>query len=151
MRTPRALLSSVTIALLTALPSAGLGGLQDAPLPTFSDGKVSQLAVLVPTVIKHNHLDTDAICTNLAPQAVDIGLEVFDQTGTRGNSIGSDNGAAVGVPPGATVTIGTGETKILHEDHVIVLEAPVTNLRNGSARVVATDARVGCVAFAVDA
>ena len=145
-----AVLLTVALALLGSGATA-LAGVQDAPLPTFSDGKASQLVVLIPTAIKNNFLDTDVICTNLAPQAVDIGLEVFDQTGTRGNSIGSANGAAVGVPPGATVTIGTGETKILHEDHVIVLEAPVTNLRNGSARVVATDARVGCVAFAVDA
>src|SRR5437016_702370 len=145
-----AVLLTVALALLGSGATA-LAGVQDAPLPTFSDGKASQLVVLIPTAIKNNFLDTDVICTNLGTQAVDIGLEVFDQTGTRGNSIGSDNGAAVGVPPGATVTIGTGETKILHEDHVIVLEAPVTNLRNGSARVVATDARVGCVAFAVDA
>jgi len=131
--------------------ATALGGVQDAPLPTFSDGKPSQLVVLIPAAIKNNSLDTDIICTNLAPQAVDIGLEVFDQTGTRGNSIASNNGSGVGVPPGATVTIGTGETKVLHEDHVIVLEAPVTNLRNGSARVVATDAHVGCVVFAVDA
>src|SRR5207253_8662790 len=130
--------------------ATALAGVQDAPLPTFSDGKASQLVVLIPTAIKNNFLDTDAICTNLAPQAVDIGLEVFDQTGTRGNTIGSGNGAVLGVAPGATVTITTGATKVIHEDKIIVLEAPVIDLGNGSARVVATSAAIGCGAFAVD-
>ena len=81
---------------------------------------------------------------------MDIGLEEFDQTGTRGNTIGAGNGALLGVAPGATVTITSGMTKVLHEDRIIFLEAPVTELRNGSARVVATSAQIGCVAFAVD-
>ena len=141
----------LTVALaFVGLPSTTLAGVQDAPFPTFSDGKASQLALLIPTAIKINGLDTEVICTNLAPAAVDIGLEVFDQTGTRGNTIGSGNGAVLGVAPGATVTITTGATKVIHEDKIIVLEAPVIDLGNGSARVVATSAAIGCVAFAVD-
>src|SRR6059036_3048337 len=77
----------LTVALaLVGLPSTTLAGVQDAPFPTFSDGKASQLALLIPTAIKINNLDTEVICTNLAPAAVDIGLEVFDQTGTRANT-----------------------------------------------------------------
>ena len=144
-----AFLLTVAFALL-GVPSTTFAGVQDAPFPTFSDGKASQLALLIPTAIKINNLDTEVICTNLAPAAVDIGLEVFDQTGTRGNTIGSGNGALLGVAPGATVTITTGSTRVFHEDKVIVLEAPVIELRNGSARVVATSAAIGCVAFAVD-
>ena len=144
-----AFLLTVALALL-GLPSTSLAGVQDAPFPTFSDGKASQLALLIPTAIKINNLDTEVICTNLTPAAVDIGLEVFDQTGTRGNTIGSGNGALLDVAPGATVTITTGQTKVIHEDKIIVLEAPVIDLGNGSARVVATSAQIGCVDFAVD-
>ena len=111
---------------------------------------LASIALLIPTAIKINNLDTEVICTNLTPAAVDIGLEVFDQTGTRGNTIGSGNGALLDVAPGATVTITTGQTKVIHEDKIIVLEAPVIDLGNGSARVVATSAQIGCVAFAVD-
>src|SRR5438093_6392098 len=144
-----AFLLTVALALL-GLPSSTLAGVQDAPFPTFSDGKASQLALLIPTAIKINNLDTEVICTNLTPAAVDIGLEVFDQTGTRGNTIGSGNGALLDVAPVATVTITTGQTKVIHEDKIIVLEAPVIDLGNGSARVGATSAQIGCVAFAVD-
>ena len=108
-----AFLLTVALALL-GLPSTSLAGVQDAPFPTFSDGKASQLALLIPTAIKINNLDTEVICTNLTPAAVDIGLEVFDQTGTRGNTIGSGNGALLDVAPGATVTITTGQTKVKH-------------------------------------
>ena len=144
-----ALLLTVALALL-GVPSTGVAGVNDTPLPTFSDGKSSQQVLLIPTAIKVNNLDTDVICTNLATGPVDIGLEVFDQTGTRGNTIHSGNGAALGVAPGATVTISSGATKVMHEDKVIFLEAPVTELRNGSARVVATSPDIACVAFAVD-
>jgi hypothetical protein len=144
-----AFLLTVALALLGA-PSTTFAGVQDTAFPTFSDGKASQLALLLPTAIKVNNLDTEVICTNLSPAAVDIGLEVFDQTGTRGNTISSGNGALLGVAPGATVTITTGSTRVIHEDKIIVLEAPVIELRNGSARVVATSTAIGCVAFAVD-
>jgi len=141
----------LTLALaVLGLPSTTVAGVQDAPFPTFSDGKASQLALLIPTAIKANNLDTEVICTNLAPAAVDIGLEVFDRTGRRGNTIASDNGALLGVPPGATVTITTGSTRVIHEDKIVVLEAPVLEIANGAARVVATSAQIGCVAFAVD-
>ena len=122
----------------------------DSPLPTFSDGKPAQLVALIPTVIKVNELDTDVMCTNLAGVAVDIGLEVFDKAGVRGNTISAGNGAILTVGPGATVTFGTTNTAVLHEDAVITLEAPVTSLRNGSGRVVATSTQVGCVALAAD-
>src|SRR6266850_4403008 len=51
---------------------------------------------------------------------------------------------------GRTVTIATGGTAVLHEDAAITLEAPVTELANGSGRVVATDIRLACNAFTVD-
>jgi len=47
----------LTVALaFVGLPSTTLAGVQDAPFPTFSDGKASQLALLIPTAIKINGL-----------------------------------------------------------------------------------------------
>jgi hypothetical protein len=147
MRIPRTVLGLVATLCLVA---SARGGVTDTPLPTFSDGKAAQLVALLPGVIKKNQLDTDVTCTNLAPAAVNVGLEVFDQNGVRGNQVASGNGALLAVGPGRTVTIATGGTAVLHEDAVITLEAPVTTLANGSARVVATDVHLACTALAVD-
>jgi hypothetical protein len=67
-------------------------------------------------VVKNNALETVVICTNLAPDPVDLGLEVFDATGMRGNSIAAGNGAVLDVTPGRTVAIATGSTVVLHEE-----------------------------------
>ena len=147
MRIPHSVLG---LAATLCLVAPARGGVTDTPLPTFSDGKAAQLVALLPGVIKKNQLDTDVICTNLAPTAVDVGFEVFDQNGVRGNQVASGNGALLAVGPGRTVTIATGGTAVLHEDVVITLEAPVTSLANGSGRVVATDVHLACTALAVD-
>ena len=147
MRVP---LTVVGLAATLCLVASARGGVTDTPLPTFSDGKAAQLVALLPGVIKKNQVDTDVICTNLAPVAVDVGFEVFDQGGVRGNRVDAGNGALLAVGPGRTVTIATGGTAVLHEDAVITLEAPVTNLANGSGRVVATDVHIACTAFTVD-
>jgi len=97
-------------------------GVQDTPLPTFSDGQAAQLAALIPGAIKDNNVETVVICTNLAPAPLDVGLEVFDETGALRNSIATLN------------TAGSG----------------TNNLRNGSGRVVASGAPLGCIALAVD-
>jgi hypothetical protein len=125
-------------------------GITDTPLPTFSNGHAAQAVALVPGVIKSDAIETDVICTNLAPAAVDVGFEVFDVAGVRANRVSTGNGAMLAVAPGRTVTIGTGGTAVLHEDTTITLEAPVTQIANGSARVVATDTRLACNAFTVD-
>ena len=147
MRVP---LTVLGLAATLCLVASARGGVTDTPLPTFSDGKAAQLVALLPGVIKKNKVDTDVICTNLAPVAVDVGFEVFDQGGVRGNRVDAGNGALLAVGPGRTVTIATGGTAVLHEDAVITLEAPVTNLANGSGRVVATDVHIACAAFTVD-
>ena len=136
--------------VLTLLAGRAGAGVLDAPLPTFSDAQPAQRVAVLSTAVKSNALDIDVVCTNLGTGAVDIGLEVFDHDGVRGNTIGLGNGAILAVGAGATVTIGTTNTAALHEDVVIALEAPVVNLANGSARVVATSAALGCTAFAVD-
>lgn len=135
---------------LALLASTAAGGLDGTPLPTFGDGKPAVLAASIPMVVKNNDLETAVICTNLGPDPIDVGVEVFDQQGSLGNSIATGNGAALDVSVGATVTVATGSTALLHENVIISLEAPVTSLRHGAARVVATSTQVACVAFLVD-
>src|SRR2546422_1047534 len=128
-------------------------GLQDTPLPTFSDGQAAELAATLAGVIKNNNVETAVVCTNLASAALDVGLEVFDETGALRNAVAAGNGAILNVAPGATVTLGTGPVAVLHEDQTLTLNTAgsgMNNLRNGSGRVVASGAPLGCVAFAVD-
>jgi len=99
MRARRAL-----VALLVVVAAGGApvrAGVQDTPLPTFSDGQAAQLAALIPGAIKDNNVETVVICTNLAPAALDVGLEVFDETGALRNSIAAGDGAFLDVAPGA--------------------------------------------------
>src|SRR2546428_620014 len=151
MRARRAL-----VALLVVVAAGGASvraGVQDTPLPTFSDGQAARLAALVPGAIKDNNVETVVICTNLAPAPLDVGLEVFDETGAVRNEVAMGNGAILNVAPGVTVTFGTGSVAVLHEDQTLTLNTAgsgTNNLRNGSGRVVASGAPLGCVAFAVD-
>src|SRR5262249_37911326 len=114
------------------------GGVGNTPLPTFADGQPAQLVAVLPTVVKDNELRTYVMCNNFGTTPVDVGVEVFDQSGVRGNTIAAGNGALLGVPSGATVTFSTGATAVFHEEQVITLELPVTVLGQGSGRVVAT-------------
>ncbi len=146
----RVLGGAVGLWLVAVLPAVVRGGVSDTSLPTFSDGQPAVLAAVITGVVKNNEVESAVMCTNLAVVSVDVGLEVFDHAGVRGNTIAAGNGALLAVAPGRTVTLASGRTAVLHEDAVITLEAPVTGLRNGSARVVATSGQLGCVAFAVD-
>ena len=132
---------------LLGLPSVGLGGMLDTPLPTFSDGKAAQVVGLLPRVIKHDNLETVVICTNLDTVAANIGLEVFDKDGVLANSIAAGNGEILNVAVGATRTIGTAATAVLTEDHQILL---LPGLRSGSGRIVASERNVFCVGMLVD-
>src|SRR5262249_19202203 len=76
--------SSMTAWLLAAVLAVGRSGVAgptDTPLPTFSDGKAAVAVYTAFGVIKHSNLETDFMCTNTGTAAVDIGLEVFDETG----------------------------------------------------------------------
>ncbi len=148
----RALALFLVIALLSQ-PRIAHAGPTDTPLPTFSDGKPSMRVYHAVGVIKANNLQTDVICTNLDSMAVDIGVEVFDETGALRNSIAADNGAFLNVAPGTTVTMGTGSTMVLHEDKTIALNANGNGadlLRNGSGRIVATSKSIACTALIAD-
>src|SRR5262249_18446152 len=90
------------------------------------------------------------MCTNQGVTPVDVGLEVFDQTGVLANTIAAGNGAVLGLPAGATITFSTGATVALIEQQVITLEAPGVVLGQGSGRVVATALQVACNAYVAD-
>ena len=149
----RGLWSTALLLGLAGSPAPARAGLADTPLPTFSDGRAAELAGTLAGVIKNNNVETAVVCTNLASAALDVGLEVFDETGALRNAVAAGNGAILNVAPGATVTLGTGPVAVLHEDRTLTLNTAgsgTNNLRNGSGRVVASGAPLGCAAFAVD-
>ena len=65
MRARRALVALLVV--VAAGEASVRAGVQDTPLPTFSDGQAAQLAALIPGAIKDNNVETVVICTNLAP------------------------------------------------------------------------------------
>jgi len=145
----------VGIALLSTLVYAGpaAAGPTDTPLPTFSDGRPAVNVYVATGVIKNNNLETDFVCTNLDTVAVDIGLEVFDETGALRNSVAAGSGSFLNVGVGKTVTVGTAGTAELHEDQTLVLNTAgsgLNNLRNGSGRVIATSKNIVCNAVVLD-
>src|SRR5438046_7742810 len=144
----RAFCLAVTACLVAGAAVSVRAGVADTPLPTFADGKPAQLAVLLPAVVKDNNLRTYVVCTNLGAAPVDVGLEVFDQSGVRGNTVAAGNGALLNVAAGSTVTFSTGTTVVMHEEQVLTLEPPVTVLGQGSGRVVTKGLQVACAAYA---
>src|SRR5262249_28985398 len=114
------------------------------------DGTPAQVAAVLPAVVKDNELRTYVVCTNLGATPVDLGLEVFDQNGVRGNTIAAGDGALLHAASGGTVTFSTRAAGLLHEEEVIAGGPPVTVLGQGSGRVLATGLQVACAAYAVD-
>ncbi len=122
-------------------------GPSNTPLPTFSDASSALHVYTAVGVIKNNSLETVFICSNLDTVAVHIGVEVFDKEGVLANSVNAGNGAILNVAVGATRTITTSGTVVLSDDHQIT---GLSNLRNGSGRVVATSKTISCSALLVD-
>src|SRR5689334_2030263 len=118
------------LSVLFALAPPARGGVIDTPLPSFSDGQGAQFSVVIPAMIKNNGVESAVVCTNLSSGPMDIGLELFDETGALRNSVATGAGAFVGVPVGATVTVGTGAIAALHEDQVITLNTAGTGANN---------------------
>src|SRR5262249_62394501 len=108
----------------------------DTPLPVFSTLRPAVLVALIPGVLSRNSVETFVACTNTGLAPVDMGVELFDQTGTRANTIANGNGAATNVAAGGTITFSTGATALVHEDVRVILEPPVLALQNGAGRVV---------------
>src|SRR5207244_12955297 len=96
---------------LTSISQASAGP-TDTPLSTFSDGKPAVAVYTAVGVIKGANLETDFVCTNVDTVAVDIGLEVFDETGALRNSVNAGSGAFLNVAPGVTVTVGIGRAAL---------------------------------------
>jgi hypothetical protein len=135
---------SLVAGLALAAPAAA--GVADTPLPVFSDGKNSQLLMVVPGVVKRGRLQTDFLCTSYAGETIDIGVEIFDAGGARMNDVATGVGALLDVQPGQTVTIGTSGTATFLESTVI----PLAGVAQGVARVVASAPQVRCNATIVD-
>src|SRR2546422_11440561 len=73
--------------LLLGLSRPAAAGPGDTPLPTFADGKPAQAVYVALGVIKNNNLETDVVCTSLDGSPVDIGFQVFDETGALRNNV----------------------------------------------------------------
>lgn len=145
--------SLILIAGLAPRARAGDGPFY-TPLNTFSDGTASKQFYIAIGVVSRKGFDTYFQCTNLdAPgTSAHIGVEVFDQTGTRLNDISSPppsgcNGAVLSVPAGSTRTFATDSTLQLHEDCKI----SITSFESGSARIVSSGGRLACTAMVIDA
>jgi len=142
------------VMLASAMPAGAAGdGPLNTPLSPFTDGSLGKYLWTVPGVIKKQGFVTDFTCTNLdAPgTAADIGVEIFDETGTRLNDVSAVppsgcNGAMLGVPAGHTVTISNGATVQFHEDCIIA----VAGGTSGSARILSTSSKIVCSALIAD-
>ncbi len=121
-------------------------GVADSPLPQFSDGKQSVAVLTVPGVVSRQRLQTDFLCTSVDSSPIDIGVELFDPTGTRLNDVHAGNGAALNVGTGQTVTFGTAAT-LAYLENVIIAHA---YMAQGSGRVVATSTQVHCNVIVLD-
>ena len=73
--------------LLLGLGRPAAAGPGDTPLPTFADGTPAQAVYTAFGLIKNNNLETDFVCTNLDAAPVDIGIQVFDETGALRNNV----------------------------------------------------------------
>src|SRR2546425_269401 len=78
---------TVLLLLLLGLSRPAAAGPGDTPLPTFADGKPAQAVYVALGVIKNNNLETDVVCTSLDGSPVDIGFQVFDETGALRNNV----------------------------------------------------------------
>src|SRR5262249_11601942 len=77
------------VLLLLGFCRPAAGGPGDTPLPTFADGKPAQAVYTALGVIRNNNLETDLVCTSLEATPVDIGFQVFDETGALRNNLGA--------------------------------------------------------------
>ena len=76
------------VILLLGLSRAAAAGPANSPLPTFADGAPAQAVYAALGVIRNNNLETDVACTSFEATPVDIGFEVFDETGALRNNVG---------------------------------------------------------------
>ena len=130
-------------------------GVVDSPLPQIDPDASTMHVFTVPGVVKNNNLETEFVCTSMSSVWARVAVEVFPASSMStpiapGNNVAVGVGdGAVDVPPGGTVTIGTGNTTGIHEDEVIVGLA-AGSVKNGSARILSTSKLLTCTAFVAD-
>lgn len=137
----------VLAAALTAAPA--LAGPGDSPVPSISGAGTTRVLYIVPGVIKNNGIETAFMCTSLDTVAVTMAVEVFSPAGggpLNNVATGTLNGT-VTIPAGGSETISTGTSVGLHEDLPIT---GLANVKNGSARILATSTKVLCTAILVE-
>lgn len=116
------------------------------PLPTFSDGKTASHAAIFPGTTKRSDVETEILCTSIASQPIDIGVQMFLPSGALANDVASGNGALLSVAPGETVFFGTTGSAAFFENQVVVLPG----LAQGMTRVVSTSGDVLCSGLVFD-
>jgi hypothetical protein len=117
----------------------------------FSNGKQAK-SIYTVTAIQHNSggLETVFTCTNMNKKlpGIDLGVELFNFSGSSQNDISVDNGAILNVGPGVTRIIATADTAAFAEDVVIAPAAGA--IEGGVARIVSTSPNIVCTAALVD-
>lgn len=136
-----------TVATLGEGVRPGAGAVPSSiPLPQFAPARPATHSVIVPGLVKRGRAETDVLCTSLATQNVDVGIQVFGPDGSLKNDVTAGNGAVLDVAPGATVTFGTTGSLGLLESEVVT----ITGVAQGMVRIVTSSAQVACTAMVLD-
>ena len=137
------------LAVVMIAASAAMAGPGDSAVPSISASAATRVLFIAPGVIKNNGLETAFMCTSLDTVAVTIAVELFDPAGGGAlNNVSSAVGnGTITIPAGGSGTISTGSSVGLHEDLAIT---GITNLKNGSARILGTSTQVLCTGVVVD-
>lgn len=136
-------------ALLALAAGPAVAGPGDAAVPSISASATTRAMFIVPGVIKNNGIETAFMCTSLDSADATMAVEIFspDTNAVMNNvATGTLNGT-MPLPAGHTVTISTGSSVGLHEDLAIT---GLVNVKNGSARILATTTRLVCTAILVE-
>ncbi len=141
--------SAVLLSTLAIAAGTASAGPADSPVPSISNTAPTRVAYTIPGVIKNNGIETAIMCTNMDTVAATVAFEVFNPEGgaaLNNVAVGAANGT-LPVPVGATVTIATGACVGLHEDATIT---GLTNVKNGSGRILSTTTRLLCTGILVE-
>lgn len=117
-----------------------------APLPVFSSGTPATHAAIFAGTTKRSDVETEILCTSIASRPIDLGVQVFTQSGAVANDVAAGNGALLDVAPGETVFFGTTGSAAFFENQVVVLPG----ITQGMARVVSDSGDVLCSALVFD-
>lgn len=139
-------LSCLLVGVVLFDPGVARAAVATTPLPAFPDGAASVELGVYSGLVKRLRLQTLVMCTSLASSDVQVGVQVFDETGLLKNDVNAGVGVVSNVGPGATVTISTSATAAFLESATI----PLADISQGALRVVASSPAVSCVVMVVD-